>query len=69
MMNHTHIAKALNTRLTDNTIYTEHRQIVGTLLCMSAEQAELSGLDIDTRSDITPWAVGAEPCFVSFPLR
>jgi len=46
------VAKALNTRLTDKTIYTEHRQIVGTLLYMSPEQAELSGLDIDTRSDI-----------------
>ena len=46
------IAKALNTRLTDKTIYTEHFQVVGTLLYMSPEQAELSGLDIDTRSDI-----------------
>jgi tetratricopeptide (TPR) repeat protein len=46
------VAKALNTRLTDKTIYTEHQQIVGTLLYMSPEQAELSGLDIDTRSDI-----------------
>ncbi len=39
-------------RLTDKTIYTEHQQIVGTLLYMSPEQAELSGLDVDTRSDI-----------------
>ena len=46
------VAKALNARLTDKTLYTEHRQIVGTLLYMSPEQAELSGLDIDTRSDI-----------------
>ena len=46
------VAKALNTRLTDKTVYTEHFQVVGTLLYMSPEQAELSGLDVDTRSDI-----------------
>ena len=46
------VAKAISARLTDKTIYTEHLQIVGTLLYMSPEQAELSGLDIDTRSDI-----------------
>ncbi len=46
------VAKALNTRLTDRTVYTEHLQIIGTLLYMSPEQAQLSGLDVDTRSDI-----------------
>ncbi|MHB8953116.1 MAG: serine/threonine protein kinase [Pirellulaceae bacterium] len=46
------VAKALNTRLTDRTIYTEHLQVIGTLLYMSPEQAELSGLDVDTRSDV-----------------
>ena len=46
------VAKALHTRLTDRTIYTEHLQIIGTLLYMSPEQAELSGLDVDTRSDV-----------------
>jgi serine/threonine protein kinase/tetratricopeptide (TPR) repeat protein len=46
------VAKALNARLSDKTIYTEHLQVVGTMLYMSPEQAELSGLDVDTRSDI-----------------
>ena len=46
------VAKAINARLTDKTIYTQHLQVIGTLLYMSPEQAELSGLDIDTRSDI-----------------
>ena len=46
------VAKSLGARLTDRTIYTEHFQIVGTLLYMSPEQAELSGLGVDTRSDV-----------------
>ena len=46
------VAKALNTRLTDRTIYTAHMQIIGTMMYMSPEQAELSGLDVDTRSDV-----------------
>jgi eukaryotic-like serine/threonine-protein kinase len=46
------IAKAINQQLTANTVYTGHGQMVGTPLYMSPEQAEHSGLDIDTRSDI-----------------
>lgn len=46
------IAKATSARLTDLTIYTEHRAFIGTPAYMSPEQAEMSGLDIDTRSDI-----------------
>ena len=46
------IAKALYGRLTDKTIYTDSRQLVGTPEYMSPEQADPKGLDIDTRSDI-----------------
>ena len=46
------IAKATNAELTEKTLFTEHRQMVGTPQYMSPEQAEMSGLDIDTRSDI-----------------
>jgi serine/threonine protein kinase/tetratricopeptide (TPR) repeat protein len=46
------IAKATNQELTERTIYTQHREMIGTPAYMSPEQAEMSGLDIDTRSDI-----------------
>src|SRR5438270_11346650 len=46
------VAKATGQSLTDKTIYTAFTQLVGTPLYMSPEQVELSGLDIDTRSDI-----------------
>ncbi|MBK7403777.1 MAG: serine/threonine protein kinase [Phycisphaerales bacterium] len=46
------IAKATNQELTEKTIFTQHRQMIGTPAYMSPEQAEMSGLDIDTRSDI-----------------
>ena len=46
------IAKATDQQLMQQTIYTQFSQLIGTPLYMSPEQAELSGLDIDTRSDI-----------------
>lgn len=46
------IAKAVNQRLTDKTLFTQFQQFMGTPAYMSPEQASLSGLDIDTRSDV-----------------
>jgi len=46
------VAKALNQRLSEHTIFTEFGQMIGTPTYMSPEQAEMSGLDIDTRSDV-----------------
>src|SRR5436190_2489884 len=46
------VAKATQGRLTDATLFTQFQQMVGTPLYMSPEQAELTSLDIDTRSDI-----------------
>jgi serine/threonine protein kinase len=47
------IAKATSDqRLTDKTLFTAFQQFLGTPAYMSPEQAEMSGLDIDTRADI-----------------
>ena len=46
------IAKATQGRLTDHTLFTAFEQFIGTPAYMSPEQAEMSGIDVDTRSDI-----------------
>jgi non-specific serine/threonine protein kinase/serine/threonine-protein kinase len=46
------VAKATSQRLTERTVYTELGQLIGTPEYMSPEQAEMTGIDIDTRTDV-----------------
>ena len=46
------IAKAMGQQLTDRTLFTGFAQLIGTPLYMSPEQAALSAVDVDTRSDV-----------------
>ncbi|MFC1782035.1 tetratricopeptide repeat protein [Planctomycetota bacterium] len=46
------IAKATNQELTQKTLFTRFAQMIGTPEYMSPEQAEMTGLDVDTRTDI-----------------
>lgn len=46
------VAKALHQKLTDQTVYTEFAQVLGTPLYMSPEQAGMGVVDVDTRSDV-----------------
>ena len=46
------VAKAINQRLTEKTVFTEQGRLIGTPEYMSPEQAEMTAVDIDTRTDI-----------------
>ncbi|HWY30085.1 MAG TPA: serine/threonine-protein kinase, partial [Candidatus Acidoferrum sp.] len=47
------IAKATtNQRLTDRTLFTAFEMLIGTPAYMSPEQADISGVDVDTRTDV-----------------
>src|SRR5205814_4018251 len=46
------VAKATEQRLTERTLFTHYGTMVGTLEYVSPEQAEMSALGVDTRSDV-----------------
>ena len=46
------IAKATEQKLTERSLYTQHATVMGTLEYMSPEQAEMSAMDVDTRTDV-----------------
>ncbi len=46
------VARAIERHLVEQTVFTEQGQLIGTPEYMSPEQAEMSALDIDTRTDI-----------------
>lgn len=46
------VARAISQQLTEETLYTEQGQLIGTPEYMSPEQADLNNQDIDTRTDI-----------------
>ena len=69
------VAKATSQRLTERSVFTELGQWIGTPEYMSPEQAEMTGLDVDTRTDVYSLGVilyellvGAQP-FDSATLR
>jgi serine/threonine protein kinase len=46
------VAKAINQRLTEKTMFTEQGRLIGTPVYMSPEQAEMTGLSVDTTTDV-----------------
>ena len=51
------VAKATNQRLTEKTVFTEQGVLIGTPVYMSPEQADMTGLNVDTTTDV--YSLGA----------
>jgi serine/threonine protein kinase len=64
------VVKAVGQARTEKTIYTRFAQMIGTPLYMSPEQAQMSGVDVDTRSDIyTLWVLLYELLTLTTPFE
>jgi len=61
------VAKATSQRLTEKTVFTSLGVMIGTPGYMSPEQSEVTGLDVDTRSDIYSLGILAYELLVGVP--
>jgi len=61
------VAKAINQQLTEKTIFTEQGRLIGTPVYMSPEQAEMTGLNVDTTTDVYSLGVMLYELLVGVP--
>lgn len=61
------VAKAINQRLTEKTLFTAQGRLIGTPVYMSPEQAEMTGLQVDTTTDVYSLGVMLYELLVGVP--